>query len=420
MSGAIHAVIETALQGLEAATIYFQNEGKEKVMKYFKTLLFLFIISFVPSLPLIYYGITHDSSWALVAGGAWRAVCTLLILIAGTPIGLIYEIATGGIKGSGQRYVQWILGVFIAELLFTLIVSIIPVTNNPKMFPLFLLASLIFGLVGALNLSRRTIYVFVGAILFGIVFSFYFPNTFNAIGAGIKGLDEDMNKPRPLRYRLDDYKSGRVEFFNPKTGEAKTWYVVLEDDKIELLDKKCFHAGSGVESSPITKAVVRRLNRANWENLSTNNIIPDPPVAAVTYSSPPPVSQSFALQPPASSPMTSEAGSSNPESPKPLIIPGIYKLSWEKELESWNESTPNADWFPVKVEYDGNQLIMREANAPTSSVVFRAKEVRDGEWEGEWSMKNPSGSGEFGISAETLEGWCTGASQKAKMKLSKM
>lgn len=273
MGEVLRAIIETMFKGYDAAAIYFQKEGKPKIRKYFKALLLLLGLTFFPSLPLIYYGIFYDSSWALVAGGVWRAVCTLLLMIAATPIGLIYESATGGIAGSGRRYVKLVSGVFISELLFVLIVSLIPIANNPKMFPIFTLAALILGFSGAVSMNRTFVGILVGIAFVGIVISFFVPHTVKEMKNVIRNYDLEAGKPEFLTHTLDDYKTGKVEFFYAN-GDPKVWYVEV-DDKIELLSKAGFHTGIGVDASPINKSVIDRLRKAKWENLSPNNVIPE-------------------------------------------------------------------------------------------------------------------------------------------------
>jgi hypothetical protein len=272
MGEALRAVWETMFKGCEAAVNCFQKEAKPRIKKYFKCLLLLFALSFIPSLPLIYYGIFHDSSWALVIGGAWRACCILLLLIAATPIGIVFEIATGGVAGSGQRYVKLISGVFIAELLFVLIVSIIPVSNNPKMFPIFILASVLCGFLGALRMNRKVISMVVGTTLVCIVLSFYLPNTFGEVKTFINRIDIQVSKPARLQYKLNDYKTGNVDFFYPD-GEPKVWYAVV-DNKIELFNKKGIHS-FGFQLEKVDTYVLEKLRSANWENLSPSNIIPE-------------------------------------------------------------------------------------------------------------------------------------------------
>lgn len=279
MGEGIRAVLETIFKGYEAAAIYFQNEGNPKIKKYFQGLLLLFILSFLPSLPLIYYGIFYDSSWALVIGGIWRAICILLLMLAAIPIGIIYEIATGGFAGSGKRYVRLVSGLFISELLFVLIVSIIPVSNNPAMFPIFSLAALLLGFLGAMNMNRKFVVIVVSVILFGIILSFYFPNTFHIMKITIKGVDLEVGKPTLLKYSLHDYKTGKVEFFYPN-GEPKVWYVEV-DGKIELQNKKGFHTSIGIDANPINKSILGKLKMAKWENLSPNNIIHEEPPATL-------------------------------------------------------------------------------------------------------------------------------------------
>ena len=281
MSEAIRAILKTVLKGYDAlaAKNFFLDKGAETIKKYFKLLFFLFVISFVPSLPLIYYGIFHNSNWALVMGGMWRATCTLLLMLAATPIGVIFEIATGGIEDSGKRYVGLVSGLFISELLFTLIVSIIPIANNSKALPVFVLASLLFGILCAMSMNEKLVYTFVGLVLIGIILSFYFPNSFNAFKNRIEGIDLLALRPNPIRHTLDEYKSGKVEFFYPN-GKPKVWYVELDDNKIELVDKAGTHSGVGERSKEITKALLQKLRKAKWENLSPNNIVTEPPPQA--------------------------------------------------------------------------------------------------------------------------------------------
>ena len=92
-------------------------------------------------------------------------------------------------------------------------------------------------------------------------------------------------------YKLSNYQTGRVEFFYPD-GEPRVWYVVVDDEKIELLDKKGFHTGVGIDSLPITKSVLAKLKKAKWENLSINNIVQEQPPVKAQQVLPPPAKDS--------------------------------------------------------------------------------------------------------------------------------
>lgn len=256
---------------LEAAFLKYED-AKESIGKhlksYQKSLLILLLVMIFPPMILIWLGISSDSKCFIVIGGTWRAICTLFLLVAITPFGIVLEIVMNGISGSGRRYVRFISGCFIGELIFTLVLCFIPIKNNPQMFPPLVLASFLFGLIGAFKTSRQTASAIVGIMLFLILSSFFFPNTFMSVREKIDDLD--IGQPQLIKISPRDLKEEKLDFFRAD-GKPKVWYAKIKG-KYELFDRPGFHPTYNIKLEPINTEIALEISSEKEKVLSFNNL----------------------------------------------------------------------------------------------------------------------------------------------------
>lgn len=177
-----------------------------------------------------------------------------------SPIGILIESLTDGIKSSGQRYIKLVTGILIVGLCLSLFASIISVKANLAMFPLLIVAAIILGLLNAWLFSQKVITPLVSIIFIALLLSFFFPSTFETLGLKISDVDVSIAEPVRLHITYDDIEKQRIKFFYPD-GRPKVWYYRAEDGRFELFDKKGHHPTYREKLRPVTPEVISQIEK---------------------------------------------------------------------------------------------------------------------------------------------------------------
>ena len=303
----------------ESRRSYAQSRISSVPMMYLWTLIILLAMSLL-SVPALFYGIYYDSKLWIMTGGIWRAMFTILLAIVAAPFAVIIEAATGGIKGSGKRYVNRVASFFVAELVFTFLICVIPIKTDLEMFPVFILALFIFSLTGASIVGRKTVGVVFGIITLILGLRFVVLHVAPTAVAAASGkwdrIEKDLNKPELVMIKMKDLEEGRVEFFlNDKEATAKVFYARLPDDKYELYDREGYHPGLKIKLKPMISEVAFAIMSKKEQVLSTRNIADKPEENIAKDETPPPANPQIPPSPP---PIDRNAV---PDQPEQKIIP---------------------------------------------------------------------------------------------------
>jgi hypothetical protein len=254
ISKAIKLLFETLILGAKVAV----EKAKPYANLYIKGLIWLILIAILSPIPFLIIGIIADWKWLIALTGIWWALWTFLLMLMALPIGILIESLTGGIKGSGQRYIKLVTGILIIGLCISLFASIIPVKENFAMFPLLIVAAIILGLLNAWLFSRKVITPLVSIIFIALLLSFFFPTTFKILGDKISGIDVPMAEPKRLYPTYESIEKGEFKFFRPDY-KPRIWYYKTEDGRFELFDKEGPHPTYKEKLIPVTPDIVPQI-----------------------------------------------------------------------------------------------------------------------------------------------------------------
>jgi len=256
----ISKTIKLLFQTLGLGTEVIVKEVKPYAKLYTKGLLWIALIAILPPIPFLIIGITLDLRWLIALTGIWWALWTFLLLLIASPIGILIESLTDGIKGSGHRYIKLVAGILLVELCISLFTSIIPVKANLAMFPLLIVAAIILGLLNARLFSRKVITPLISIIFIALLLSFFFPTTFETLGLRISDIDVSIAEPERLYITYDDIEKQRIKFFHPD-GKPKVWYYRTAEGRFELFDKKGYHPIYKEKLKSVTPEVIPEIEK---------------------------------------------------------------------------------------------------------------------------------------------------------------
>lgn len=156
---------------------------EQDVAMYLSALARLLLYVVIFPIPILLLGLIGGTGWVVSTVGIFWALCTMTLLLLAAPLGVLLEVLLKGVKGSGARYVQLILGIFLVELTFTFFVSVVPIQNNLTALPVLIIGCGILGVLGAMGtktaFTKKAISFTVGIVLTVFLFSFFFPQTFD-------------------------------------------------------------------------------------------------------------------------------------------------------------------------------------------------------------------------------------------------
>lgn len=234
------------------------EKAKPYAKLYIKGLLLIALIAIFSPIPFLTIGIIEDWRWLIALTGMWWALWTFLLLIAASPIGILIESLTRGVKGSGQRYIKRASGISLVPLCISLFASIIPIKANLAMLPLLILSAIILGILNVWFFSRKVITFIVSIIFITLTLSFIFPATFSILGEKMRDIDISMAEPKRLYPTYESIEKGEFKFFRPDD-KPRVWYYKTEDRKFELYDREGPHPVYKEKLKPVTPDIVKQI-----------------------------------------------------------------------------------------------------------------------------------------------------------------
>ena len=198
----------------------------QDVKMYLKALKKLALYTIIFPAPILIMGIIGGLGWLVSLVGIFWALCTLLLLLVAAPLGVLIEALLGGVAGSGKRYVQLILGIFLIELTFTLFVAVVPIGQNLSVLPIAVIAAVVLGILGAMGtktlLTKKLVSIFAGAVLVISIIFFYFPQGIVKGLVGEKEITTTTSQPRAAVAHLPLCTGGTYNFADAKVpGEVE-------------------------------------------------------------------------------------------------------------------------------------------------------------------------------------------------------
>lgn len=251
-----------SLQLLSATLLMWAKKAAEKAKPYAKlyvrVLLIVAMVAILTPIPFLVIGIVKDLRWLTALALVWWTLWTALLIILVAPIGLFVEILTGGVQGSGQRYVRRVGDFLLVGLCISFFASLLPLGANPGAIPLICVAALILGLLRA-KIFKPTVVSWVVTILFlAIILSYFLPTVFRTAGEKIAALDIGVAQPKRLEVTYADVESHRIIFFRPD-GKPQVWYYRNRDGTYELFDKGGHHPINNEELRPVISDLVPHI-----------------------------------------------------------------------------------------------------------------------------------------------------------------
>jgi hypothetical protein len=248
----ISLLVETSRLGAEESA----RKAKPYASLYIKGLLSVAAIGIVIPLPFVVIGIIGDWRWMIALAGIWWAVWTLLLLLMASPIGILVEILTGSLKGSGQRYIKPVSSLFLVLLCISLYGAIVPIKEDVSKLPFVIVASIILGILNTWIFSRKVISFIVTVVFIILTLSFYFPTTFHTLLYKISDIDVSSSELQRLHITDESIKKGEVKFFR-SDGNPRVWYYQCPDGEMEFYDRSGRHPINNIKLKPVTPEIVR-------------------------------------------------------------------------------------------------------------------------------------------------------------------
>ena len=225
---------------------------------------------------LVVFGLLSVFSFVILLAGIFCESRTLIFLsgigfsgfgsilgFLALPIGFVTELITGGVKGSLNRHVRWVLSTFLLTgacvSLFSL--SIPSGKINPQtLLPLMLMA-VVLSVIGLLPFFRA----FTGLITLG-VFIIHIASLFLPINMGMM-MQEKISDvcfflvaPKRITVTYESMKKGEIEFFR-KDGKPKVWYYKKENGTFELFNGEGHHPTYDANLRPVTQEIITIIEK---------------------------------------------------------------------------------------------------------------------------------------------------------------
>ena len=192
----IDGVLTDATELSRRLALVGKPEDESRRTIYLKSLKRLLLITTLFPIPLLLIGATQNLHWLVASTGLFWAFFTLLLSIIAAPVGILLEVLLKGPKGSGKRYVNIVLWIFLVELTTTLFIAVVPLHNNIVVVPALLVASALLAVLVVMNKKGEKFKRIVGgkaAILFTFfTLSFFFPESFMALGKVREKIDRGI------------------------------------------------------------------------------------------------------------------------------------------------------------------------------------------------------------------------------------
>lgn len=211
-------LIMTGVADVTQVLTLINTHNKTRMEIYGAGLKRMAIIAILLPIPLLIVSVITRIYWLTAWVGIFWAITSVLLLLLITPIGLLIEVVSGGVKGSGTRYINFVLGILLSELCITIFLVIVPIKNNYAVLPILIILAAILGIIGAIGannsiFTKRLITTLATLLFIVLILSLFFPNLsrYTAIKAGkidpeITKLltcmeEENRNKPECQNYK---------------------------------------------------------------------------------------------------------------------------------------------------------------------------------------------------------------------------
>lgn len=268
MSGTLKLILDNITEDYEAAKQKIRERGPEiaKELKIYTTrILLAFLATFLVTVPILLAGIYTESKTLIVIAGIIRALVTVAFLILLAPVLILIEALKEKAPGSIKRYIDFVRGIFVGELVITAFAAWLPLKNNPDMIAMFLLLSALIGFLGSKVVTKKITTVAVVALMILTIASFYAPYQMQSLQLGVRGCDWKASVPERVDQNMtcNGYVSGDYIFFvdekpvfyyyfNPKTKD-------IEAFKLKSSNKT--HPGNGSTLKPMDREIAEALGK---------------------------------------------------------------------------------------------------------------------------------------------------------------
>lgn len=266
MSASIFSMLlESSLLKFEDAQEYLKKQVKATATiardKFYQAIRF-FLLSFLITIPMLSIGIYFDLKGLIVLAGVIRALDTIYLLFVLAPLGILFQLAFGGGKNSVKNYANFLMNVFLTELIITLIFSLVPLRTMPGMIPVFFLATWILGFMGFWVASPKL----TGALVLGVfcvmTWGFFSPNSFASLQTRLTRQDENQGAPQRVMLTYADLAESKIVLFGPD-GKSRYWYwqdpQTKEVEVYEVMTSNTIHPQNGQKLRPLKPSDVETL-----------------------------------------------------------------------------------------------------------------------------------------------------------------
>lgn len=227
-----------------------------------------FLISFVATLPILWYGIHAESKTVIVLAVAVRALLTYAFFILMSPLWLALEIALRGIRGSVKRFADLLNSIAMGEIVMGMVLAWLPLKNNlDSVFP-FVVIAMAATYFGSKYVNKLLMTVIVWGLLALTMASFFVPYSMQAYALKFKRADQAKGMPIRIDRSMtcQGFRNGEYTFFGPR-GECLKYYlqneIIGEIELYKLTSKNRTHPISGKKLKPATKEIINAL----WDQI---------------------------------------------------------------------------------------------------------------------------------------------------------
>lgn len=189
-----NVMFEASEMSAKIALIKERSDGESDFALYIRSLKRITIVIIVFPLPILVFGIVKQLELFVSLAGLLWIIPTILLLLLASPLGLLISAITGRVLETGKRYVQFVLGVLLVELGFTLFVAVVPIENNLGMLPVAFVSACILGILTSMGIktrfSRRWLGFVAANVLTFFVISCFFPLAAAKLRDKIRSVDD--------------------------------------------------------------------------------------------------------------------------------------------------------------------------------------------------------------------------------------
>lgn len=290
MSASIFSMLlEASLLKFEDAQEYLKKQVKATATiaqdRFYQAIRF-FLLSFLVTIPMLSIGIYFDLKGLIVLAGVIRALDTIYLLFILAPLGILFQLAFGGGKNSVKNYANFLMNVFLTELIITLIFSLVPLRTMPGMIPVFILVTWILGFMGFWVASPGLTGSMVLGVFCVMTWGFFSPNSFASLKTKLTRQDENKGAPQRVMLTYADLAESKIVLFGPD-GKSRYWYwqdpQTKEVEVYEVMTSNTIHPQNGQRLRPLKPADAETLRNILRSKIGTAK---SPPASTPARSQP--------------------------------------------------------------------------------------------------------------------------------------